>query len=102
MKLQESPPCEAKLGRVSQHKKERELHECSGHATYRPWCRSCVAGRGRSQPHFSITPDVHATPIVAVDYGYLEARGDSSDAPRPILISRISFHMVLERLCVAV
>ena len=30
---------------------EREEHECSGHVPYRSWCRACVVGAGRMDPH---------------------------------------------------
>ena len=30
---------------------EVEQHVATGHATYRSWCRHCLAGRARSAPH---------------------------------------------------
>eukprot|EP00971_Amphidinium_carterae_P045848 901944-Amphidinium_carterae.1 len=31
--------------------RERETHISSGHIPYRSWCRACIAGRGRQDPH---------------------------------------------------
>ena len=91
------PDSEAVVGRarpspVGPSKEERELHEASGHALYRSWCRACVAGRGRSDPHTTVDKDTRATPIVAFDYAYLEKRADvpQGETPSPILISRCS------------
>ena len=53
-------------------KEMREAHEAAGHATYRSWCRACVAGRGRSKYHRRIDrEDVNCVPVVSMDYGFL-------------------------------
>ena len=59
---------------------EREEHE-RAHEPYRAWCRACVAGRGRADPHHLRDESEKGLPIFGVDYGYLwnraeEAAGD--------------------------
>jgi hypothetical protein len=67
---------------------ERELHEVS-HSPYRSWCRACVAGRGRSEAHYSVTDDERAIPEYAIDYGYMCEPGNENRAT-PILFGRDS------------
>ena len=38
----------------------------------RSWCRACVAGKGRSDKH--VSSGNSATPVIGIDYGYLERR----------------------------
>ena len=72
---------------------EREDHAASNHAVYRSWCRACVAGRGKADPHTAqdiVSDDV---PRVGIDYGYLEGKaGQGAEDPSasPILFSRSS------------
>jgi hypothetical protein len=49
-----------------------ECHRCS-HIPFRSWCRWCVMGRGRSDPH--IVPSGSAIPIVVLYYFFI---GDES------------------------
>jgi len=64
---------------------ERLDHEASGCVPYRAWCRHCVAGRGRSESHWSHNRDEHAVPTICFDYGYLGDRDDDERAS-PILV----------------
>ena len=55
---------------------EREEHDAS-HVPYRPWCRSCVMGRGLERRHLTQSGDRDDDrPRVFVDYGHLN--GDST------------------------
>ena len=71
---------------------ERDSHLASGHAVYRSWCRACVAGRGKADPHVTFEPGADAVPKIGFDYGYFEKRADvpAGESPSPILISRSS------------
>ena len=56
----------------------RIRHELT-HVPYRPWCKFCVAGRGRSRYHRELEHDLEAeVPVVAMDYGYLGPKGKCS------------------------
>ena len=57
---------------------EREDHAAL-HEPYRAWCRACVAGRGRADRHVTRGGEEKALPIVGVDYGYLNSRGDEDE-----------------------
>ena len=68
---------------------EIDDHLCSGHATYRSWCPSCVAGRGRSQAHRAIEDESRDLPLIAHDYTYLAEKKDvESGKASPVLVSR--------------
>ena len=44
---------------------EREEHECLGHVPYRNWCRGCVVGAGRMDPHCVAGDDqVNDIPVI--------------------------------------
>ena len=40
---------------------EREEHETAGHIPYRPWCKYCVMGRGRSRYHRHVEREADTT-----------------------------------------
>jgi len=65
---------------------ERRNHEVC-HVPYRAWCRHCVAGRGRAEPHYHHENGEDAVPVVGLDYGYL---GDAEQDPdaSPILFTK--------------
>ena len=46
-----------------------ECHRCS-HIPFREWCRHCVLGRGRGDPHLRTAGSV--IPIVGLDYFFIE------------------------------
>ena len=53
---------------------ERMLHEIT-HLPYRPWCRHCVEGRGRSRYHSQHLEDRSGeTPVVGMDFASLGPR----------------------------
>eukprot|EP00971_Amphidinium_carterae_P141731 2807558-Amphidinium_carterae.2 len=58
---------------------EVEEHEASGHAQFRSWCPSCVAGRTVLH-HRAVQHEEEEIPTVAIDYAYLagEANSESS------------------------
>eukprot|EP00971_Amphidinium_carterae_P145667 2887009-Amphidinium_carterae.1 len=66
---------------------EVEQHLASGHVPYRTWCRSCVAGKGRSQTHFhhDEAEDDRARPVIALDYCYLSGVESGEDGSSPVL-----------------
>ena len=66
-------------------------HEVS-HCPYRAWCRSCIAGRGLSDPHSAIDHREDAIPTIAVDYAYLGEQDDDEKASPllPLLILKDS------------
>ena len=50
---------------------EREEHECSGHVPYGNWCRACVVGAGRMDPHCVAGDDqTKDIPVIRIDYGF--------------------------------
>ena len=76
----EEPPRMLRDRPVGPTRLEREEHE-RAHEPYRAWCRACVAGRGRADPHHLRDESEKGLPIFGVDYGYMwnraeEAAGD--------------------------
>ena len=70
---------------------QRRDHEAGAHAVYRNWCRACVAGRGRNDPHLMDPPSEHAVPTLAIDYTYLTRRpAEGEEGGMPILVSNCS------------
>ena len=69
-------------------------HEAADHVPYRAWCTSCVAGRGRSDGHHAPAHVAEATPVVVIDYGYLDKRKvlPEDAKPTPILVTRDSIY----------
>ncbi len=67
---------------------EREGHEAT-HIPYRCWCRHCVAGRGRSEPHQTHDSDEHAFPTIAVDYVFF-GKDEGDENVSPILVLKDS------------
>ena len=80
----ELPAVAVKRGPTTPTPEMVEAHEAAGHIPYRSWCRACVAGRGRSDPHFAaknddgslVVSDVH---VVGFDYGYMTKSGLPSE-----------------------
>ena len=75
---------------VTPSREEIEAHMRT-HIPYRSWCRHCVAGRGRNDPHRTGAgvKGGHEHPHVAIDYAFLKAKADASDRPvgtMPILV----------------
>ena len=50
---------------------EVEAYYASGHAKYRAWCRFCVGGRGRADPHRSHDEEECKMPLVSCDYCFM-------------------------------
>ena len=46
-----------------------ECHRCS-HVPFRDWCRHCVRGRGRGDPH--LRTEGSSIPVVGLDYFFIE------------------------------
>ena len=47
-----------------------ESHRCT-HIPFRSWCRHCVCGRGRGDPHLR-RADASSIPIVGLDYFFID------------------------------
>ena len=63
-------------------RQEIEEHELT-HLPFRSWCRHCVRGRAKGDPHAQHQEDEHAMPMVCCDYCFM---GDSeTDRSTPIL-----------------
>eukprot|EP00971_Amphidinium_carterae_P078310 1549134-Amphidinium_carterae.3 len=44
-------PVRPRRGSLDPTPHERDAHECAGHFPFRSWCRSCIAGKARHDPH---------------------------------------------------
>eukprot|EP00971_Amphidinium_carterae_P335086 6470753-Amphidinium_carterae.1 len=69
--------------------KEREQNVAAGHVPYRSWCRACIAGKGRRDPHYRDKGEKAA--VLALDYGYMEPKEEADEmesTAAPILIGR--------------
>ena len=57
-------------------RREVEEHELT-HIPFRPWCPSCVCGRGINSPHKKIQrKEEREVPLIAADYGHLTSKAD--------------------------
>ncbi|CAK0841220.1 unnamed protein product, partial [Prorocentrum cordatum] len=71
---------------------QREIaeHEAMGHATYRSWCRVCIAAKGQGQPHLRAPEDDEtAVPVVSSDYAFM-GQDDADTMPMLVLRDRRS------------
>ena len=50
---------------------ERKSHELT-HLPFRSWCRFCVAGRARADPHFVREPEYGGVPSFSADYFFID------------------------------
>ena len=69
---------------------ERARHEVD-HCPYQAWCRSCVAGRGKTDAHFRRESEEEGVAYVATDYAFMgeEVEDDRmSDRCLPILVHK--------------
>ena len=69
------------------------------HFPYRAWCRACVAGRGRADPHFRDTGDDKLKPSVHCDYCFMGEKNDVEEGDGgtlPIIV--ISFQAIIGSL----
>ena len=62
---------------------EREDHAAC-HVPFRSWCRHCVAGMGRAEPHVVHDRSDSTIPQVCFDYGYM-GDGESDERASPVL-----------------
>ncbi|CAK0864353.1 unnamed protein product, partial [Prorocentrum cordatum] len=70
--------------------KEIAEHEAMGHATYRSWCRVCIAAKGQGQPHLRAPEDDEtAVPVVSSDYAFM-GQDDADTMPMLVLRDRRS------------
>eukprot|EP00971_Amphidinium_carterae_P131477 2603970-Amphidinium_carterae.1 len=60
--------------------REVDEHECTGHAVYRTWCRTCVLARGVGQLSRRLDHDPSEVRLVALDFGFLSGSNDSDKA----------------------
>ena len=66
----ESPELRIRCAPCAPSAQERRDHEVL-HEPFRAWCRSCVAGRAKSDQHKARDAAEKELPILGVDYGYL-------------------------------
>ena len=76
---------EAAIAReVARHKppaaREREEHNRT-HLPFRPWCKHCVFGRAKNDPHLRDKGEKSEVPIIHWDYAYLKE--NPHEGPRP-------------------
>ncbi len=83
----QDPAVRARNAPTKPTEEQRRDHESGGHAVYRNWCRACVAGRGRSDPHLMDEPAENKIPTLAIDYTYLTNRSDREEGASPILVT---------------
>ncbi|CAK0811643.1 unnamed protein product [Prorocentrum cordatum] len=70
--------------------REIDEHEAMGHATYRSWCRVCIAAKGQGQPHLRAPEDDEtAVPVVSSDYAFM-GQDDADTMPMLVLRDRRS------------
>eukprot|EP00971_Amphidinium_carterae_P172341 3416451-Amphidinium_carterae.1 len=74
-------------------RREKEMHEASGHIPYRSWCSACVRGKGHQDSHRREKTgdgrEKRAT--LGIDYAYFESRESATEAegsPAPVLVGR--------------
>ncbi len=67
---------------------EQRQHELL-HEPYRSWCKACIAGRGRADPHVLRPEAEKGLSVICIDYGYLwdraaeEAEGEEEPIEPP-------------------
>ena len=67
---------------------ERMLHELT-HTPYRPWCKHCVAGRGKTRYHLRRESGKEGQiPQMCLDYGFLGDRAElqGEDGPEYVKV----------------
>ena len=69
---------------------ERREHGLT-HVPYQPWCRHCIAGRGREDAHRRRSPDDPA-PVPVVQCEYSSLRSDEDSPLLPVLVATDSVH----------
>ena len=79
---------------------EIRVHEIT-HTPYRNWCPCCVAGRGKSDPHFKTSSEEKAVAGVHVDYWFL--RDNPGEESTPVLVAKddtskaVAAHIVFQK-----
>ena len=110
-RLQESNPIDAEEAEVEDpavravpdpgepSRKERAWHELT-HLPFRSWCADCVSGRAPDDPHRRLVRAKTGVelPKVSVDYGFISTPGE--DAPRTILVVKVSGCKAVMARCV--
>ena len=80
-------------------REERARHELT-HLPFRSWCADCVSGRAPDDPHRRLVRAKTGVevPKVSVDYGFISTPGE--DAPRTILVVKVSGCKAVMARCV--
>ena len=58
---------------------QREHHEATGHATYRPWCESCISGKARRSAH---RPDTGHGDVPEISFDFAELALENAESLR--------------------
>ena len=61
--------------------REIEEHEIS-HCPYRSWCRFCVMGRGKADPHQRHKDEESAVAIISCDYCFMGTEIDIEESTK--------------------
>ena len=71
---------------------DEEVHRHNiDHAPYRAWCRACVAGRGKADPHKDQDGEPGQVPTIACDYCFMGEKVEDdklSDKCLPIIVHK--------------
>ena len=52
-------------------------HVTAGHVPFAPWCKHCVKGRAKDDPHRRQTPRESVRPVIEMDYMFLTEGQDT-------------------------
>lgn len=70
---------------TSEDRAEQEV----SYVPHRSWCRACVAGRGRVEPHFHIEQQGEQLPDNVADYGFFGDKRDHRMSPLLVMKDRM-------------
>ena len=69
--------------------KEIEEHEIS-HCPYRAWCRFCVMGRGKADPHRRHEEGDPAVGTISCDYCFMGSQMDAEESSKDTIVTYVS------------
>ncbi len=55
---------------------EVDEHMMAGHVPFRSWCKHCVMGRAKDDPHFKGSDEVREAPRISIDYMWLHENAE--------------------------
>ena len=75
MEETEPPPVKPLRSPYQPTQQEWEEHQIN-HLSFRNWCQSCVAGRGKADAHAAMEPEDKAVPSICCDYCFMGKKLD--------------------------